>query len=194
MLSISPELFASLITKETIPAFPCDQEDWHYAEAQESCIARGIWPMPVRTWMSDLAEVLRGHSVLEVYAGGGWITKYLISRGIPAFATDNYSFYVSGVHKIAPVHQVDNMDAVSAVKAYRDICDVLLISWPPYRDDSILKVADLWKGFVIYIGEWEKGACAVDEFFQRLKVDTAWQMDNWLGQHSAIYFGRFAHA
>lgn len=194
MLGLSPELFTQLIVKETIPAFPCDQADWHYVEAQESCIARGIWPMPVRTWMSDLVGVLRWHSVLEVYAGGGWITRYLISRGIPAFATDNYSFYVSGVHKVLPVYQVDNIDAVSAIETYGSICDTLLISWPPYNDKSVLKVADLWKGNVVYIGEWAGGACAVDEYFQRLNVDAAWQMDNWMEQHSAIYFGRFAYA
>lgn len=187
-MKISPELFSSLIRKGTIPAFECDCSQPEWRSTFELCIRKGCWPMPVRTWMADLADWIGYQSVLEVYAGGGWLAHYLATyRHIDITATDDYSWHKNNTHDYEPIGKVLNYDAVRAVQTFD--ANILLLSYPPYLDkkvENVLKLTSCSK--LVYIGEGQGGNCATHTFFDMFTPYDVWEMPNWPGYHSVIMF------
>lgn len=167
----------------------------NYLQARDFCIARGLWIVITTEWISKLAEWISERSCLEVMAGGGWIAKGLVDQGIHVIATDNFTW--GHRHKeMEPVFEVVPMDAEQAIKNYRD-AEILLISWPPYGDETIVKVCEAWGNEkpIIYIGESDGGCNAPDEFFQKFEYiddEPEFPFFSWPGLHDSIMIGTFS--
>ena len=181
-MAIPPELFIKLLQQQVIPTFECDCTVPEWQVAFDMCIHHGCWPMPIRTWMSELASYIGKASVLEVYAGGGWLARYLAWRGVDIIATDNRSW-----GDVIFNSNVLQYGAVAAVQTFNT--DILLMSYPPYLDATVERVLENTTAKkLIYIGEGKDGNCATRKFFDMFTPHTIWQMPNWPGQHSVILF------
>ena len=74
--------------------------------------------------------------------------------------------------------------------------DVLLVSWPPYEDDTIIKVCRTWgpNRPIIYIGEHDGGCNAPAEFFdhfQEIDNQPNIPLMSWDGIHDYVLIGFF---
>ena len=159
---------------------------------RHTCTQLGMWTIVDEIWTQSLADWISGRKVLEIMAGGGWIAKALNQAGVKIIATDDYS-WVGNQHKnMTPVFTVEKLDALEAVKSID--ADILLVSWPPYGDETITIACDAWgcKKPIIYIGEGDGGCNAPEEFFDNFN-----EIDNspsiplmcWDGLHDHIYIG-----
>lgn len=199
------EKYLELIGKGEIPpehpnhtsiwghSWPDFSSDYH--QARDFCIVRGLWTVITTEWTSKLADWIGERSCLEVMAGGGWIAKALTDFKVDIIATDNFGWGFRHT-KLSPVYPVEEMDAVESVKHYKDK-EVLIVSWPPYGDETIVKVCDEWGNEkpIIYIGESDGGCNAPEEFFQRFEYiddEPEFPLFSWPGIHDQIMIGTFS--
>ena len=156
-------LTAQLIKRELIKEFPTvrpiNQLQFDSLLTEFMVSMFGMWVPVDLTWTKELAKNLKGMTVLEVCAGKqGWLAKALSYHGITVIATND---------KLEnPVTEMIEMDAVDAVKKYRQ-ADVLLMSWPPYREDIAAQAYEEFQGTkVVYIGGDYEGCTANKRFFK----------------------------
>lgn len=135
----------------------------------------GMWAIVDLTWTKELANFLGDRRVLEVMAGVGWLAKALKEHGIDVVATDDASW--QDCHTLAQggqtVTEVGKLDALDAVKANPQ-AEVLVVSWPAYKDRAIVDVCDEWgcERPIIYIGESSGGCTACAEFFDHFEAES----------------------
>lgn len=166
---------------------------WHldHYRYRDEAIKRGMWAIVTQSWVTNMADWIDNRSVLEVMSGRGWLAKALSEQGVTITATDDFSWKING-HK--PVFNVIKQNAWEAAKQSQD--DLLLMSWPPYDDNTATRVIEAWGPDrpIIYIGEGEGGCNADDEFFRLFKSDLR-QPDLWLPRwphiHDYIQIGRY---
>lgn len=116
----------------------------------------GVFWKPNETFVTELADWLKGRRVLEVFAGNGLLASLLAKQGVDIKATSILS----------------GMDALKAVYRHGDSVDVLLICWPTVTH-AVIQAAMAWGSSrdICYVGEttdYSKGhlaGCATDEFF-----------------------------
>jgi hypothetical protein len=162
-----------------------------YRNFRDECTDHGMWTVVDMTWTQKLAREIKDRSVLEIMAGGGHLAKALSAHGVDIIATDNFS-WAPKRHKHPPVHPVEKMDARKAVKKYPR--DILLVSWPPYEDDTICEACDLWgtEKLIIYIGEGDGGCNATDEFFELFDIiHEKLHLPQWEHIHDIILIGQW---
>lgn len=129
-------------------------------------------------FLDELAVVLRGKRVLEVFAGNGLLASLLATRGIEITSTSRLSGHdghESGFH-----HPVIEMEADQAVTSLGAERDVLLMSWPT-ADEGATRAALAWGEDrpIIFIGEITRfgegmmglGGCASDLFFAITEIE-----------------------
>lgn len=167
-------------------------EEWReYYEARDKCNERGMWPIVDMAWTKQLADWIGQRSALEIMAGGGWIAKALNQHGADIVATDDYSW--AGKHsQMIPVYPVGRLHALEAVVTIP--ADILLISWPPYGDETISAACRLWDSAkpIIYIGENDGGCNAPESFWECFQVDNSvphFPMVSWDGIHDYVMIG-----
>ena len=104
-------------------------------------------------------------------------------------ATDNFSWETQ--HKrMFLVYPVEKLDAVEA--AQNSPADFMVISWPPYGDETIFEVCKAWgsKRPIVYIGE--NGGCnAPDDFFDHFREEHEIEIPQWRGIHDHCWIGRY---
>jgi len=130
----------------------------------------GAYWTPNLQFVDELGEFLKGKRVLEVFAGNGFLASLLAARGVSVRATTQFSGHDAHQHGL--YHDVEDVDAVTAVRQYGHEHDVLLMCWPTVTPAALLAVAE-WGADrdLVFIGEvtdYEKGhfgGCATDEFF-----------------------------
>lgn len=126
-------------------------------------------------FLDELATILAGRRVLEVFAGNGLLASRLAARGTDVLATSvpsDHDRHERGMH-----HPVVDMDAVTAVVRHGRDRDVLLMSWPT-TTPAAARCALAWgEGRpVVFVGEVSRpprdprgrlalGGCADDAFF-----------------------------
>jgi len=86
---------------------------------------RGIYCFYSRTLIRELARLIGDRSCLEVAAGDGTLTRFLVAAGSPVRAVDDQSW----AHAITYPAEVEKLDAQSALR--RDRPRVVLCSFPP---------------------------------------------------------------
>ena len=86
---------------------------------------KGIYCFYSRPFVLRLRDLIGQRSCLEVGAGDGTLTWFLHELGVPATATDDYSWF----DKISYPESVIRMDACRALSHYTP--RVVLCSWPP---------------------------------------------------------------
>jgi hypothetical protein len=162
-----------------------------YWQAREICIKFGMWAIVDKIWTKDLAEWIGQRKVLEVMAGAGWLAKALADCGVKIMATDDYSWDKDTHKEIKRVYPIQNLHALEAITIIE--ADILLCSWPPYEDDTILQAARLWgpERPIIYIGEWN-GCNTVPEFFDHFQtIACQFPMVSWDGIHDHVFIGYY---
>lgn len=130
----------------------------------------GAYWMPNPQFVDELAQFLKGKRVLEVFAGNGFLASLLAAQGVSIRATTRFSGHDAHEHGL--YHDVEDVDAVTAVRQYAHAHDVLLMCWPTVTPAALLAVAE-WgvDRDLVYIGEvtdYQNGhlaGCATDEFF-----------------------------
>ena len=134
------------------------------------------------TWLKELTKLCKKKKVLEVYAGGGWLAKYLHSKGIQILAVDSFQFLAEGTHEQEPVFPVQQMFAEFAVEVLQDEFSVLLMSWPPRNVEALN-----WQKDVIFIGN---ESCANTEFLDRYEWQMEMPLPSWPGYEDFLRVGR----
>lgn len=130
----------------------------------------GVFWRPNPAFVQELAESLQGHSVLEIFAGNGYLAGLLTEQGVSVTATS----LLTGMdaHARGLYHPVADIRAGDAIQQYGLTHDVLLVCWPTVTMDVLHAVRQWGPGRdIIFIGEvtdYSKGhlgGCATDEFF-----------------------------
>lgn len=126
----------------------------------------GLYGLITEDFIDNLAEYLEGKRVLEVMAGSGNISLALKDRGIDVIATDDKSWEIPNEDSI----EIEELDAVLAVKKYGKNIDYVIMSWSPINnqiDNEVL--IELRKinpeATIIVIGE--VGGCTGSKEFQK---------------------------
>jgi hypothetical protein len=163
--------------------------------ARTKCIKLGTWAIVDLKWTKQLANWIGNRKCLEVMSGAGWLAKALVMHGINIIPTDSYSWEKTQHKEAKMVYPVERIDAIESVKKYQDR-DILIVSWPPYTDETICKVCDEWGTDkpVIYIGEGEDGCCAPGTFWQNFKEiesHPSIKIPQWWGIHDYLTIGRW---
>lgn len=158
---------------------------------KSECNAYGMWGVVDKQWTRELAEWIGERKVLEVMAGVGWLAKALDEHGVNIKATDNFSW--KGKHSKVDervVFPVEDMDAIKAAQSLQ--AEILLVSWPPYTEETIVQACEAWgtKRPIIYIGEGNGGCTACDEFHERFEqIDEHIHMPSFAGIHDHVQIG-----
>jgi hypothetical protein len=86
---------------------------------------KGIYCFYSRKLICELARIMQGKPCVEVAAGDGILSEFLVGAGVDIKATDNYSWE----HAIKYPESVLKMDAHSALRKFKP--EVVVCSWPP---------------------------------------------------------------
>ena len=168
---------------------------------RETFIRKGMFALVSWQWVRPLAKWIREKRCLEVMAGRGWLSLALQSLGVDIIAADDYS-WSKARNWAEPVTEVEELDAVEAVKKYGNNIDLLIISWP-YMDETAYNTIKELNNInsnvqIIYIGEEIDGCTANNDFhehFQEIE-DEEFQkavsgFQQWWGLHDRVYLGRY---
>jgi hypothetical protein len=86
---------------------------------------KGIYCFYSQPFMLGLRDLIARRSCVEIGAGDGTLTRFLNELGVPATATDDYSW----ADRISYPASVVRLDAAAALAMY--LPQVVLCSWPP---------------------------------------------------------------
>lgn len=137
---------------------------------RDEYLARGMYAFVCWDWVDPFVEWIAGRKCLEVMAGNGWLAKALRMKGVDLIATDDNSWRGNKKRNWGDfVSDVEEMDAVAAIKNYVKDVDIVIMSWP-YMDDVASDVLTMMNKFnpnavLVYIGEGDGGCTASSEFF-----------------------------
>lgn len=121
-------------------------------------------------FIKELADYLEGKSVLEIFAGNGYLASLLQARNIQVTPTSlkvgyDFDLYYTDVTELMASDAVEELG-----KNY----DVLLVTWPTVTIDAynaLLQWSRLYNKPIVYIGETtdlainQLGGCATDELW-----------------------------
>jgi len=177
---------AASLDRDTFPSVETFQ-------ARDVCTSRGMWAIIDQQWTKQLARWIKQRRCLEIMAGAGWLARALHEQGVQIRATDDYSWDHGPHTQMQRVFGVERCDAVAAVEQAHD-ADVLIVSWPPYEDDTITRVCAAWGPLrpIVYVGEGEGGCNAPDSFwagFEEDPVSPTIPLPTWPGLHDRVTIG-----
>ena len=123
-----------------------------------------------KEFIDELYDLVKGKNILGVMSGTGYIEAYLKEKGASIKATDSgaYLNYIDFSWDKHIYTDVETIDASKAVDKYHDWADMVIMSWPPYSNNSAYKVAVECHKYnipIIYLGENMTGCTADDSFF-----------------------------
>ncbi len=155
----------------------------------------GMWAIIDKAWTKELAGHIGNRHVLEVMAGAGWLASALRGHGVEVTATDDSSWrdqhmFVTGDGTVSAVVTLDALEAVKTTPQ----AEVLVVSWPPYKDNLVVKVCDEWgcDRPIIFIGEGRGGCTACPEFFDNFECEMLpVDMPRHQGIHDRVYVGHW---
>lgn len=168
---------------------------------REQCLNKGMYALVTWSWVTPFAEWIGDKKCLEVMAGRGWLSLALQSLGVNIIATDSYSWSKERRWD-EPVTEVEEIDAIKAVKKYGKDIDLLIISWP-YMDNIAYNTIKELNNInpdaqIIYIGEDKGGCTANDNFFEHFKEinnkefkKAVSNFQSWWGIHDHIKLGKY---
>ena len=85
----------------------------------------GIYCFYSQQLIEALADLIGARSCLEIAAGDGTLTRFLVQRGVQVQASDDYSWE----HSVSYPEWVARLDAKEALRLYAP--EVVICSWPP---------------------------------------------------------------
>ena len=125
--------------------------------------------------MDELAALIKDDKWLEVMSGTGYLGNTMNSvyhsniRITDDKSWNNGSWADDDIYK-----NIEKLDALDAIDKYHDEVKGVIMSWPPYGDPIATKILERcteYKLQILYIGEYEGGCTADDEFFESLDDD-----------------------
>jgi hypothetical protein len=153
-------------------------------------------------WVNPLVTWIGKRSVLEVMSGKGALSAALRRKKIDIIATDDFSWHKEQKWDSLWTN-VEDIDAISAIKKYGKERDILLMSWAPYSEPIGYEVLKSYyeinpNGILLVIGE-DQGGCTADfdffDHFQKIedkefeKVQKNYQ--SWEGVYDYPNIGRY---
>lgn len=138
----------------------------------------GIWHVVNQKWIDDLQRFIGKDSHnLEVMCGNAIISANLQNT----IATDNLDWKNQDNQKPHPWCQVEQLDAMQAVKKYYAHVDNIIMSWAPDCGESDYEILCYlrkvkFKGNLIVIGE-RNGATNSKKFWQKAKLELNSQLN-----------------
>lgn len=135
-------------------------------EYRDLIIQLSSYSLISKNWINLLVKWIGNRKCLEVMAGRGVLSKALKNCGVNIIPTDSFAWNNMKQNLWMDIEQID---AVSAVKKYGKNVDLILCSWP-YTDNAAYEIIrtmyEINKNLkMIYIGEGYNGCCANDKFF-----------------------------
>lgn len=135
------------------------------------------------SFINELSDYLKGKRVLEVFSGNGYMASLLKENGIAVKATSLPSSH--DCHSMGFFTDVQNIEAVEAVRQYGGDFDVLLMCWPTTTPRAFM-AATVWgtQKPIVFIGEISNakekiyGGCATDEFFEGTHIERVFKSYN----------------
>ena len=88
-----------------------------------------MWAYVSRPFLDAFATYLEGKTVLDPFAGRGWLARGLRERGIHVIATDLHPWPDE-----ASLTEIFPMDALEAIQTYGPTVDTIILSWVPIND------------------------------------------------------------
>ena len=145
----------------------------------------GVYWKPNKQFIDELVEYIGNKSVLEIFAGNGYLAHKLRSKGVNLIATSIFSSH--DCHNLKMYSEVLVLDAISAVHEFHNR-DVLLLSWPTTTIEAY-RAIELWGPCkdIIFIGEvtdYSKnhlGGCSTDHFFESIEITS--RFESYLGNY-----------
>lgn len=128
----------------------------------------GMYAMLTHEFCAALTKWLDGRTILDPFAGRGWLGLGVSAHGGNVICSDDDSWNI--IQKKQAVHTVDVIDAVASVKKYGKSADVLAILWAPNNNTIDYEVAKAMhevnpNAIILYIGEDYGGCTSSNEFF-----------------------------
>lgn len=125
-------------------------------------------------FIEEIADFLEGKSVLEIFAGNGYLASLLQARNIQVTPTSLKVGYDFDTYYT----EVTELKATRAVEQLGAQYDVLLVTWPTVTIDAYNALLNWSKAYdkpIVYIGETtnleidQLGGCATDELWNNAK-------------------------
>ena len=123
--------------------------------------------------VDDLAKMLNGRKVLEVYAGRGHLSAALKEKGVD-IKTTSLQMGHDGSYEMGHVADVEFLRSDEAIHKYNPWMNTLLVCWPT-TDGNLARALQYLPddALIVFIGEVTDytvsppvlGGCATDEFF-----------------------------
>lgn len=147
-------------------------------------------------WIIPLFKWIGNRKCLEVMSGTGALSFALKQQGTDIMATDDFSWTGQNNWNQSKNYwtDIENIDAIEAVKKYGKDVNIIIMSWP-YMDDIAYKVLLKMREvnpfcIMIFIGEGYGGCTASDEFFDSIAEvedetfnDAVKEYKQWWGIH-----------
>ncbi len=137
------------------------------------------YAIPSQEAIQIICEFASGKKILEIGAGHGFWAKILEMSGVNIVATDNFqNFYADSDRCFL---QVQNLDAIEAVRQNRD-CDVLMIIDPPTFDENYMfthmarnSLQEFTGSSVILVAERRRHSSLDYFFWKQLRDKKIWK-------------------
>lgn len=159
---------------EIIPYVVYDYKDNSKSISFRGFVIENMGYAPVsKSWIEPLSKWIGNRKCLEVMSGVGCLAKALTDCGIDVIPTDNFEWKKPKGGSIMEWNDrmycdVENIDAVSAVKKYGKDVGVVIMSWADTNDIAIQVLETMRKAnedlIMIYIGE-EDNNCPENIYF-----------------------------
>ena len=125
--------------------------------------------------IDSLVSLIGDKKVLEVCSGKGELAKALLDKNISIKATGKLQSSYDGENPELSC-EIEDIDAASAARKYKDDFDLILVSWA-ITDDSFLQAAAIFNKPILFIGElyhkhkmnvWGYSSNASDNYFENV--------------------------
>lgn len=130
-----------------------------------------IWGMPCKEAVQGIKDLVKTDKCLEIYAGTGYLSKWLIEANVQLVSTD--------IKEQTEYYQwFNNMHYIEASQALRVVdAKYVILSWPTYDCNSAYQAIQYMKPGqkLIYIGEGFGGCTADDMFHGDLEDQSKWK-------------------
>lgn len=148
---------------------PAFSESMLFGLGRERYLSRYGHVLLSRECADALVELLKGHRVLDVCAGGGFLAHTLANAGVEVMAADLYPPGLAPTERDSRVRwKVDF--AGSSLELPLEEYSALVMAWPDHQDPFADQIAASMRPgqLLVYQGEGAGGATADDAFFARV--------------------------
>ena len=136
----------------------------------------GMWSYVNAPFAKALSTYLDGAPVLEIMAGNGYISKGLRNNNgtQKIFTTDSQAWVKENETGKHPVTDIEQLDALAAIKKYGDQVKYVIMSWAPDKQDTDWAVLQLIRQEVpelkLLVNGEKDGATDSKKFWQNAKL------------------------